>query len=284
MTAESLTCHCFSVALAPRPCLPLHTHGSHEYFYCCAGEARQGTDAASFPCRPGELFLFPSGQLHGAYAVGVAPCQGLVLNVSDDWLTEAACEREARLAFEFLNRQAILGENRLELSPPGAQAVEARLRQMIGEIADRRPGRQAALKNLIGELLLVLIRDEIQGQRLALALAPAERPSRFAEVFALVETGYSEALTVDEAARLAHLSRSRFHAEFRRETGVTFVTYVNRVRARQAVRLLADTDLPILQVALACGFPSLGHFYAIFKRETGVSPGEWRLAPDAAIS
>jgi AraC-like DNA-binding protein len=45
---------------------------------------------------------------------------------------------------------------------------------------------------------------------------------------------------------------------------------------RQAAYLLASTDTKVLDVAAACGFASLGHFYHVFGMHHGCSPAEYR--------
>ena len=56
--------------------------------------------------------------------------------------------------------------------------------------------------------------------------------------------------------------------------GAVFLTGCasNEVRVRAAVRLLKETTSPILDVALACGFGNLSHFYHVFRRLTGQTP------------
>ncbi|MEX8517673.1 MAG: AlkA N-terminal domain-containing protein [Leptothrix sp. (in: b-proteobacteria)] len=82
------------------------------------------------------------------------------------------------------------------------------------------------------------------------------------------------------AARLGitdrHLRRI-FGAAF----GVTPVAYAQTQRLLLAKRLLADTPLPITEVALAAGFGSLRRFNDLFRRRYHLTPGELRRAADA---
>jgi transcriptional regulator GlxA family with amidase domain len=51
-----------------------------------------------------------------------------------------------------------------------------------------------------------------------------------------------------------------------------------RLRIEQAQRLLAQRDVPLAQVALACGFANQSHFTQAFKRQLGLTPRAYRQA------
>ena len=89
---------------------------------------------------------------------------------------------------------------------------------------------------------------------------------------------YKEKLNVDFALQKMNMSKSRFHAFFRQETGMTFVAYINRVRVEHAARLLLETDLKSEAVGFDCGFDSPSHFYKCFKEHYGMSPARYRVA------
>jgi len=84
------------------------------------------------------------------------------------------------------------------------------------------------------------------------------------------------ALPLAEVARACGLSRSHFSMAFKQSTGASphaWFTY-RRVAAAQA--LLRDTDRPLAEVALACGFGDQSHLSRVFNRFVGTSPGQWR--------
>ncbi len=70
---------------------------------------------------------------------------------------------------------------------------------------------------------------------------------------------------------LAHLSRC-----LRQHHGRSAEATVTALRLEQAARRLRDSDEPVLGIALACGFPSLGHFYRCFAGRFGEAPARWR--------
>jgi AraC family transcriptional regulator len=69
----------------------------------------------------------------------------------------------------------------------------------------------------------------------------------------------------------AHLART-----FRQIHGCTLGDYVRKVRIEYACRCLTNPETPLAEIALAAGFSDQSHFSRVFKRQMGISPGEFR--------
>jgi AraC family transcriptional regulator len=65
----------------------------------------------------------------------------------------------------------------------------------------------------------------------------------------------------------------QFHQRF----GCTLSEYTRRIRVARAQSLLSRLDLEISDIALACGFCDQSHFSTVFRRVTGMPPGQYRL-------
>lgn len=72
------------------------------------------------------------------------------------------------------------------------------------------------------------------------------------------------------------LHRATLHRVFTRSYGVPPVQYLARLRLRLALELLADTPLPVADVAVRCGLPDLSYFSKLISRHTGFSPRAYR--------
>jgi AraC-like DNA-binding protein len=85
-----------------------------------------------------------------------------------------------------------------------------------------------------------------------------------------------EPLTVAQMARRANLSPSRFSTVFRQHFGLSPHQYLLRLRIEHARSMLTTTDLPLRDIAAACGFADEHHFSKAFKRSVGMPPGAYR--------
>jgi AraC-like DNA-binding protein len=79
-----------------------------------------------------------------------------------------------------------------------------------------------------------------------------------------------------EAAQLAHMSVPSFTRFFRRMTGDSLVSYINRIRIARACTLLEETGDAIVDVAAQAGFGNLSHFNRQFRAHTGTQPRAYR--------
>lgn len=87
---------------------------------------------------------------------------------------------------------------------------------------------------------------------------------------------YAEKITLEQLAELEHISTSYLSRKFKQRTGVTVVTYINRLRVEKAQQLLMASTLNINEIAYQTGFESSKYFYRVFKTITGESPANIR--------
>jgi two-component system response regulator YesN len=83
-------------------------------------------------------------------------------------------------------------------------------------------------------------------------------------------------LALNEVAARANLSASHFSAVFSQETRQTFKEYLTEIRITKAKELLRMTTLRSADIAYQVGYNDPHYFSSVFKRNTGVSPIEFR--------
>lgn len=83
---------------------------------------------------------------------------------------------------------------------------------------------------------------------------------------------------LETMARAAGMGRFAFCRAFTAALGISPWRYVTLRRIARAKQLLAGSDLPVKEVATACGFDDPDYFSRAFRRETGTTPGAWRAA------
>lgn len=256
--------------------VPLHIHNAHEFFYCYAGAGEQLVKDGVEPMRPGELFFFPAGDPHRGSGRPDQDCIGAVVNFGDDLLYGLPRDGDdLLLARQLLQRWTVEKHHRVPLTPDGSRAVGELSRAMVGENRDRRTGYRGALLIMAQQLLLTILRDStFPADWLAQSRRDAGEKIEYACLY--LERNCTRQVSVTEVCRAVGMSRSRFHAAFLRRTGATMTEYLNRLRCRQAVRMLREGTLPTAEIARYCGFGSIASFYRAVRREAGVKPNELR--------
>ena len=90
-------------------------------------------------------------------------------------------------------------------------------------------------------------------------------------------------LQLQDAAREACMSNSRFSTVFAQETGMTFTEYLSRLRLGRAKELLLSTDMRSSQIALESGYSDSHYFSYHFKKATGMTPSEFRRSSSKLV-
>jgi AraC family transcriptional regulator len=86
----------------------------------------------------------------------------------------------------------------------------------------------------------------------------------------------TEEFSLDRLAAQAGLSRFHFQRLFKAATGVPPSQYHINLRMNEARRLLRETKMGVVDVALEVGYANPSHFARLFRRETGLSPSDYR--------
>lgn len=87
-----------------------------------------------------------------------------------------------------------------------------------------------------------------------------------------------EQLSLQQVCNHIYMSMSYFSALFKPHTGETFVEYVTRYRLDKAKEMLAASQLKTYELAAKVGYSDPQYFSVIFKRNTGMTPKEFRAA------
>jgi AraC family transcriptional regulator len=83
-------------------------------------------------------------------------------------------------------------------------------------------------------------------------------------------------VTLEELARISGYSRNHFLRMFQAATGRTPHNYVMHRRLERAQGLIKKQSLPLIHVALACGYSSHSHMTQVFRKHLGVTPSEYQ--------
>jgi len=91
-----------------------------------------------------------------------------------------------------------------------------------------------------------------------------------------VRANLASRMTVEELAGVAGCSRSQLERRMRKTFGLPAGKYVLRARVDRAAELLAGTDLPLAEVAVAAGFYDQADLTHWFGRLTNETPSQFR--------
>lgn len=113
----------------------------------------------------------------------------------------------------------------------------------------------------------------------ATAIALARKKSEYSPLIQkccdYIQSHIYENPTTQKLAEAMHFSRSYVSHKFKKELGVSINQFIMQERIHAAERVLG-TDMPLSEIAENLGFASQSHFTEVFKKQTGMTPSQYR--------
>lgn len=154
--------------------------------------------------------------------------------------------------FDYAQRALHLGVSRFLLKPSHMAELEEAITCMTGQL-ERLGAEEAPTAGNANSFLV-----------------------RQAQSF--IAQNYAQHLTLQEVADHCYISQWYLSKLLNRQLGQNFYELLNSVRVQQAKELMEDPALRISEIAELVGYSDTAHFSRVFKKQEGVSAGDWRNA------
>ncbi|MFI8827011.1 AraC family transcriptional regulator [Streptomyces sp. NPDC053431] len=249
-----------------------HRHTFYEIVHVTHGTGTHVVDLNRWELRPPHLGLILPGQLH--HWEDVHGLDGSVLLFTPEFLLDHPGDQD------LLRR---IGARPWLCLDPAAHRRTARL---IAELSEEYGHGDAGFAGVLRSLLHVLLVRTARLGGPAEPAAPPGRTSAVADAFArlIARTDADGAVaglrSVRECAERLGVTPGYLTEAVRAALGRTPAGLLREARTREAQRLLARTSLSVRQVAARTGFDDPAYFCRFFRRETGMSPGDFRKHHD----
>jgi AraC-like DNA-binding protein len=231
--------------LAPSHEIDWHSHPRYQLVYAARGVMTVDTREATWVVPPQRAVWMPPGIEHRLKASGAVEMRSL-------YVRPDAAARMPRTC-EVLEVTALLRE------------LIVRATELPMEYEQRGPA---------GRLMRLLL-DELAGlPRLPYHL-PMPRSAPLAAICRRLLDAPDEPVTLAELAGRSAMSSRTLARHFRRRTGMTFAAWRRRARLQRALAWIVE-GRPIVKVALELGYDSPSAFSAMFRRELGAAPSQFR--------
>ncbi|MCT7375241.1 GlxA family transcriptional regulator [Chelativorans salis] len=153
----------------------------------------------------------------------------------------------------------------------GGTAAMDMMFHLIGEDFDDN-----IVNRVCEQLLTDRVRSPSDRQRLPLRARLGVQNSKVLTIIELMEANLSEPLSLVEVAEAVGLSRRQIERLFRQEMGRSPARYYLEIRLDRARHLLIQSTMPVVEVAVACGFVSASHFSKCYRELYARSPQQER--------
>lgn len=242
-----------------------HSPGEYEFHYFLEGSGAFLSNRARLALEPGILLLTRSREFHSILPEAVSrPITYYAV------LFEAEIDSdEDAEALGLLETAATEGASPRVLDPRDRFLFEELHRLFRVENENLRRAASYQLLSLIYRWY---------GRREGGLPRPVARNEHVEKALSLMARSLREKLGMDDLSDRLGLSEEHFIRIFRGELGMTPFQYYSRLKVEAASGLLMSTRLSIGEVSEYFGFENPFHFSRVFRKCTGLSPGEYRKA------
>lgn len=257
-----------------------HKHTFLEIVYVISGEAIHETAAGSYPVSRGDIIVVNSDSAHAFHEQpGEERFQAYDLMFTPDFLdTSLISVRDfgdmcsSVLFYSLFPKQQAIGPD-LHLAGSSYSVFGVLFNQIYLEFTGRQKGYLGLVRAYVTELIIQLFRklDSSAGGKLS-----SRQKRAVAETVNYLRENYQNHITLEELALQVFLSKDYLNRIFKESMGLPMNAFLQRLRIEEACRLLTTTELSAVGIASACGFSDSKTFYSTFRRQTGMTPGQYR--------
>ena len=233
-----------------------HLHNEVELVYMLAGTGKTYVNGEVYPLQKGDLFLVFPNQVHmyfdsqnERYLICIIPPDLL----PDNAALLNSCRPENPVLPMAPYRQEVLGDL---------------LKLLLKEAAGQQNSR-IRLHCLRAFFMLLL-------EKLPLKETGANDGALIQNIYNFLRANFREPLSLSSLAQKFHISESYAAHIFSDKLKIGFRRYLNALRVNEACVLLQGSELPVTEIAYACGFSTIRTFNRAFLHEKGLSPRAYR--------
>ncbi|RMD92446.1 MAG: GlxA family transcriptional regulator [Alphaproteobacteria bacterium] len=169
----------------------------------------------------------------------------------------------------------VIDGNRMT-SAGGISSIDLMLRIVADDLG------QELANTVADQLIYNSIRTDRDSQRLSVPTRIGVRHPKLASVIQTMEANIEEPISPSVLARDVGMSTRQLERLFRRYLNRSPKRYYMELRLQKARNLLMQTDMSVINVALACGFASPSHFSKCYRAHYNTTPYRERGAQTAA--
>lgn len=252
-----------------------HWHDFAELVIITEGYGIHSIDGIDYPVSAGDIFVFQGKTKHY-----FKERHGLTMhNIMYD---------NRRLQHSFKNLQGNAGYNAMFLLEPAYRRrhrFKSRLRisrrslahveAIIHRIQDEQEQQLAGSDTLMLSMLLELI-VFFSRQYSKVEIPQAQALYRIGKIISRLETQYQKDWNITQLTKVAGMSKSSLITTFKNATGYSPIDYLIRIRLQRAAELLIETEKPLGEIAVQCGFHDSNYLTRQFRRVYNLTPRQFR--------
>ncbi len=252
-----------------------HWHPQLEIVLVC-NELELNTSVEPIPLKIGDAVMINAGQLHMFKSKNDSEkISGYALLFSPEFIAEADSLIFSKYVLPIIENPnlpiiILRGDNEED-----AGIIEL-LRDCIRIYSENSEGGELLLRNRLSELWLKLVLNLNKFPLDTCTRQTHRSQFRLKQMLSFIRRNYMNAITLDDIANAAMVSKSECLRCFRSRFELTPIQYLIQCRIEMSRHLLDNTELSVKDIAAKCGFEDAGYFGRLFRKRCGMTPAAYR--------
>lgn len=261
----------FGVIYVERPSayMPAHWHDAVELLLFSRGNVTCRFSHSTLHAEPGDVYVINSHDIHETYCTHNA--KYLCVHILPSRMCRFVPNFD-QLVFSF----------KFDPDDPVKSEVYGKIREHLERILTLRDQKEIAsaleIQSRLFAVAFLLVKyfsSPISAEHSAVKRSDM---NRLEPILEYTRVHHSEELTLDGAANAIGLNREYFCRLFKKNMGVSYLTYLNQIRATAVCRELETSEDPIGQIGERHGFANSKMMNQYFRELYGCTPSEKRKA------
>lgn len=247
-----------------------HTHDCYEILLLLDGSTAyefRGLPAVELP--GGHFMVIPPGTWHRGLHDVRRPVRltGLMFDPTKSAHAANTSFLEPELA--WLEKQFLTGAMQ-------AKRMSSELRNLIKSLPREFSSFDPSQVSQVASLRLTVCAILLEAAKQLLLVRTTAPKLAVQAAIEFMKARQNDTCSIEAVAKAVRCSRAKLFEIFKESTGMTPNDYWQRLRIDRAQELLANSDLPIIHIALECGFSTSQYFSSVFRKYCGMSPSDYR--------
>lgn len=257
-------------SMHPQYEMACHYHENLEFIYVLEGELSVTLDNDTFLMKKGDIALSNSNTLHSAIP---KDCVYMCIVFDFSYFLSLPIKGLSEL-FEKIKCRDMLINNRF--SQKDGEIYES-IKNLFKIIKEKKECYRLMATGEIYRIFSLIVAGKFYKETISTSANIDDKSrEKLKKVLSHMRKNFSSPLPLSHLAEIAGMSEKYFCSFFRKMTNKTPVEYLIFYRIECSAKMLSNTDISVTEAAFSCGFNDLSYFIKTFKRQMGVTPGEYR--------
>ena len=256
-----------------------HRHSKFEIVHFRNGSGVYSVNGHNFSIKPDDVFVFSSNEQHCITEI-IEPLDFVNIHFEPRFFWGSRIESFSDIGMFFYHSDGFTC--RLSRSSKATSYIANLIEGILSETKHKKQEYKMMARAKLTDILVTLIREYEYAN---------ETPKNSSSNVKAVKTAMdyihkhlTEKITLQDIATNSQMSRSRFSTVFKETMGITLWDYVCEKRIELVMQKLEkNEDASMMDIALQCGFNNTANFNKAFKKQTGITPKEYKLHGNAFL-